>query len=125
MRVVFAYITAFLVGLFFGVFGVLVSVFADAALSERLTMIAMVLPAYFLSGLILCFLFRVRFLGPGILLAAAGTMVLVVFLIREFQWYMVPYFVLQPAFALAGCWTGSRLSFWYRYRREQKGKTPR
>lgn len=115
---------AFVLGVVFGIFGVFVSVFADASMKERLTLVAMLLPVYALLAFIISFFARNGFFWPGTMLVITGVVVLVYFLFKEFQWYMPPYLVLLVAFSMGGAYLGNRLAVWRRKILEERAALP-
>ena len=81
------------VGSFIGYFGVLVSVFSDSNLSERLITISIILLIYAILSALLGALLPSFTWWCGVILGAPGAMLVVLYFIREPNVYLIIYIV--------------------------------
>lgn len=81
-------------GLLFGFFGVMNSVFSDGPMDERLVVIAIILAIYGLLGLLLGFFFSEIHITAAILLVVPGIVFLTLFLFSELYLLILLYMVL-------------------------------
>ena len=98
---------AIIAGIVIGFFGVLVSVFSDGALAERLVAIVVILLVYYVLGGVWGLVRPGYSWKWGLLLGAPGVLFLGVFMIREFNAYYFIYMVLIVTMACFGAWAGS------------------
>jgi len=103
---------AILVGLAIGRFGVLVSVFADGSVSERLITIAVLLLIYFILGTLSGFIMPKTFWIMAFLLSSGGVYYLVRYMTHEFDIYYVVYTTLIIALPYIGALMGK--NYWLR-----------
>ena len=94
-------------GILIGFFGVIVSVFADGPLVERLVTIVVILLIYYVLGGGWGLVLPGYSWKWGLLLGAPGVLFLGVFMIREFNAYYFIYMVLIVTMACFGAWAGS------------------
>ena len=103
-------VLAALVGSLIGYFGVLVSVFSDSNLSERLITISIILVIYAILSALLGVLLPSLTWWWGVILAAPGAMLVVLYFIREPNAYLIIYIVAIFGLSSFGSRFGSSLS---------------
>lgn len=109
MKRVFGLALAVLTGVLIGFFGAFNSVFSDGGVGERLITIIVVLLVYGALGFIWGFIDPFFGWKWGLLLGAPGALFIGLFLLNEWQLFMLLYIVLIIAVPLAGAWSGSRI----------------
>lgn len=96
-------------GLMFGFFGVMNSVFSDGAMDERLAVIAVILVIYGLLGLLLGFFFSEMHMTTALLLVIPGILFLTLFLFSELYLLILLYMVLLILFSFVSVKLGHHL----------------
>jgi len=94
-------------GIIIGIFGVIVSVFTDGPLAERLVTIVVILLIYYVLGGVWGLVLPGYSWKWGLLLGAPGVLFLGVYMIREFSAFYFLYMVLIITMACFGAWAGS------------------
>jgi hypothetical protein len=94
MKKILGSVLSLALGLLFGFFGVMNSVFSDGAMDERLVIIAVILVIYGLLGLLLGFFFSEMHITVAILLVIPGIVFLTLFLFSELYLLILLYMVL-------------------------------
>jgi hypothetical protein len=112
---------ALLAGGLIGFFGVFASVFADGALKERMTAIAVILLIYYFISEVWGYLLPDYSWKWGLFIGIPGVLSLGFYMLNEFNAYYLLYMVLIICTACSGAWGGSS----FRNRREKSlaGKT--
>lgn len=107
MKYTIGIILSILVGSFIGIFGVLVSVFSDGGLTERLITIGVILLIYCIMGAALG-LFLPDFSWKwGLIAGIPGVLILGVYMLREYNPYYLIYMALIVYLACFSAWGGS------------------
>jgi hypothetical protein len=109
MKNIIGIVLSIVFGIFFGFFGTLNSVFSDGELKERLVFIGVLLLIYGVLGLVWGFLIPKFTWKWGLFLGGPGALILLLFMIFEFNAYFLIYIALILAFACGGAWGGSAL----------------
>ncbi len=97
------------IGAILGFFGVLVSVFADGSLSERMVTICIILLIYGVLSAVWAFFQPKYSWFWGLILALPGVLILGVFMLREFNPYYLIYMILIISLSCLGAYGGSRI----------------
>lgn len=98
-----------LLGFVIGLFGVIVSVFADGLVSERLVIILIILLIYAVMGFLFGLLIPGLFCEGGLYLSAGGVLLLGLYTIKEFNFYNLLYIVFIILFSCAGSFLGNNI----------------
>jgi hypothetical protein len=109
MKNVIGIVLAIVFGIFFGFFGALNSVFSDGELNERLLFIGVLLVIYGIFGIVWGFLIPKLSWKWGLFLGGPGALILLFFMILEFNPYFLVYMALILIMACGGAWGGSAL----------------
>lgn len=109
MKHIIGIILIFLVGTIIGFFGVLISVFADSALSERLITIFIILVIYGMLGTLWGYLLPKYSWKWGLILGLPGVYFLGWYMTNEFNLYHILYMILIIAISCLGAYMGSRI----------------
>ncbi|NMC55721.1 MAG: hypothetical protein GYA50_00670, partial [Eubacteriaceae bacterium] len=107
MRNFLGIIAAILIGLVTGYFGVLVSVFSDGSVSERVITIGILLFIYFIMGLLFGFLAQ-KVWKFSFAFSLGGVYFLTSYMIKEFNIYYLIYVVFIIALPLLGSYLGNK-----------------
>lgn len=118
MKYKIAVILAIIAGALIGLLGVIVSVFADGALAERMITIGIILVIYFVLCGVLGLIMPNYSWEWGMMTGGPGVFFLIIYMLKELNVFYMLYMVLILLFACVGGWCGSWLG---RHRREQKG----
>jgi hypothetical protein len=102
-------ILSILAGCFIGLFGVLVSVFADSGLTEQLITISIILLIYAVLGGVWGLLLPNYSWRWGLLIGAPGVLFLGVYMLREYKHYYWVYMTLIICFACFSAWGSSSI----------------
>lgn len=110
MKLKLLMVTAVLVGALLGFFGVLVSVFADGGVLERLITIGIILLIYAALGGLWGFFLPGIWWHGALALSLPGVLLLALYMLGEFNPYYLVYMVLILALAGLGAYGGKALS---------------
>lgn len=108
-QVVLGIIISLMAGSLIGFYGVIVSVFADSMLTEKLVTIAVILLIYFVLSGVCSFLLPNYGWRWGIPFCAPGELMLAIYTAKEWNPYYLIYIGLIAGFAFFGAWTGSSI----------------
>lgn len=109
MKRILGSVISLALGLLFGFFGVMNSVFADGAMNERLVVIAVIIAIYGLLGLLLGFFFSEMHTTAAILLVAPGIVFLTFFLFSELYLLILLYMFFLAAITFGSVKLGRHL----------------
>lgn len=109
MKNIIGIVLSILTGFFLGFFGALNSVFSDGVLNERLVFIGVLLVIYGILGIVWGFLIPKLTWKWGLFLGGPGVLILLLFMILEFNPYFLVYMALILIMACGGAWGGSAL----------------
>lgn len=98
-----------LVGGFLGFFGALNSVFSNGELNERVVFIAIILLIYAALGVVWGLLIPGFSWKWGLFLGGPGVILLVLFMLGEFNPYYLIYMTLIIGFSCFGGWIGNQI----------------
>lgn len=98
-----------IIGLLLGFFGVMVSVFSDAGIYERIVTILIILIIYGVLGLALGFLYPVKTWVYMLSLSIPGVLLLILYSIKEFKVMYLVYILLILAMTYFGTKSGKSL----------------
>ncbi len=101
---------ALLAGSILGFFGVLVTVFADGSLTERLVTVGLILLVYALLGAVWAYFQPKYSWSWGLIVGLPGIMILGLYILSQFNPYYLLYMVMIMAIACLGAFGGSSLS---------------
>ena len=107
MKKVIGIIVTLMIGSFIGFFGVFASVFSDGAMTERLSTISAILLIYLVWNGISGFLLPEKPWLWGLLSGAPGSVLLLLFLLKEPNLYFLVYILLIIGFSCSGVKLGS------------------
>ncbi|SHI73456.1 DUF6954 family protein [Parasporobacterium paucivorans] len=93
-----------IIGILLGFFGVFVSVFADGGTRERTITIAVILFIYWLLGCVLGLIFPEYSWKWGIALGGPGFIILVLYMIKEFNPLYLLYLIGIAVFSIGSTW---------------------
>lgn len=92
MKIIFGTIIAIILGLLIGFYGVLVSVFADCSMKERILSIGVILLIYLILGMIWGWISPKQSWKWGLYIGMPGSIILLIYSFAEVS--MLPYFIL-------------------------------
>jgi len=99
-------ILSVIIGIIIGYFGVLVSVFADGAIKERIITIGIILLIYMILSFLLGLIYPEFSWKWGILLGLPGVLFLAVYSIKEFDFLYLLYIFLILCLSAVGSYFG-------------------
>lgn len=105
MKNILGIIAALLIGLLTGYFGVLVSVFSDSSLSERIITIGILLFIYFIMGILFGFLMQ-KVWKFSFAFSLGGVYFLARYTFNEFNIYYILYIFLILLLPILGAYFG-------------------
>ncbi len=109
MKGIIGLVLAILTGVIIGFFGAFNSIFSDGGMGERLMTMAIVLFVYGALGFIWGIFSPTHGWKWGLILGAPGALFVGMFLLNEWQPFMVLYIILLLLVPWAGAWSGSQL----------------
>lgn len=104
------------VGIILGFFGVLNSVFSDAGLSERIITILVTLIIYAVLSALLAIFLQGYSWQWGVLLSAPGILMLILYMLSEFNIFYPVYMILLLAVSCLGAFGGGKIKNWQKNR---------
>lgn len=104
-------VLAVIAGGLIGFYGVIVSVFTDAAIIERIIAVSLILAGYAVLGAIWGFVISEFAWRWGVLLGGPGVIFLCIYMIKEVDPYYLLYMLLIIIVACLGAKAGSMLKF--------------
>lgn len=107
MKNIIGIIISLIAGSLIGLFGVIVSVFVDGGMTERLVTIGIILLIYGVLGGVWGFLLPSYSWKWGLLMGAPGVLLLGVYMLSENIVYYLVYMVFILFFACFGAWGGT------------------
>jgi hypothetical protein len=102
-------IVTIIIGIGLGFFGVMVSVFSDGALYERLTTTLVILIIYGILSLVIGFIRPLKPWGHMLALSIPGVLMLIFYTIKEFNALYIIYIILIFLIAFFGVRSGKSL----------------